>query len=177
MDDVDPTLLILLAVVALFVLKPDLLSSLLGGRSAATTPAAPPGPNVTLYQPPPATSVRAWQASGHGDGSGRDPANPAMPVGWKAGDPAWHSTTQATADARDSAYAAAHPCPSGQFWNSLSFQCTPLVDLSQPGQSWYGAPPPGETPSLRSTPSAPAAVAEIKASNRRQALFTPWSGS
>lgn len=168
MDDVDPTLLILLAVVAVFVLKPDLLSGLLGGRSASATPAAPPGPNVTLYQPPPATNRAAWQASGHGDGSGRDAANPAMPVGWKPGDPTWQSTDQKTAAAKVAAYNAEHPCPSGQQWNGLVNQCLPLG-------GWYEVPLPGQPPQQRSQPAAPAAVSEIKASQRRAALFTPWS--
>lgn len=176
MDD-DPTLLILLAVVAVFVLKPDLLSSLFGGRAAS--PAAPTGPNPTLYQPPPANSRAAWSALGYGDGSGRDQANPLMPVGWKPGDPLWHNTTQEKADARDAAYARQHPCPSGQFWNSLSFQCTDLVDPNKPGQRWYGTPPTPQIPpdAPRAQPAAPAAVSEIKASQRRSAVFTPFTGA
>lgn len=168
MDDVDPTVLILLAVVALVILKPDLLSGLLGGRPASATPAAPPGSHVTLQQPP----TSAWQATGHGDGSGRDAANPAMPVGWKPGDPVWKDTNQATADKRVAAYNAEHPCPSGQMWNGLVSQCLPL------GGGWTEmGPPPGQPSQQRSTPAAPSTVSEIKASTRRAALFTPWSGS
>ncbi|MFL5381296.1 MAG: hypothetical protein ACJ8GN_02095 [Longimicrobiaceae bacterium] len=178
MDD-DPTLLIvLLAVVAVVILKPDLLSSVFGGRGTTPTPANPLGPNTQLYQPPAANpGLAAWQASGHGDGSGRDPSNPIMPIGWRPGDPTWHSTTQAKADAKDAAFAREHPCPAGQFWNSLSYQCTELVDPNKPGQRWYGAPPNAQTPppAPRAESSPPAAVSEIKASSRRAALFTPWS--
>jgi hypothetical protein len=168
--DLDPVTMILLVVVAIVLLKPDLLSSLFGKRPAGAGAGMPGGYILT---PPPSggindpNSAGAWRAAGMGDGSGRNAANPEMPTNWKPGQPIWNQIDSGTPAVE--AFNREHPCPAGQQFNTFSQQCQTLggwqtvaTPLSQPPQS---------------VPSPPAAVFEVKSSNYRDAHFTPFTGA
>jgi hypothetical protein len=199
MDDIDTPTLLILAVVIVLVLKPDLLSSLFGGKSSSSTPQAYAPGGYTLLQPPPAASggvgdpasVRAWQAAGLGDGSGRDEKNRAMPVGWTPGQPIWNDLNKAMGDAAVEAYKRAHPCPDhDQVWNSILGKCvTPYVsDGTGGGGTWEALPAPCgyvtnkdgialPAPCPPRSEGVPDSVAQVKAAQKRAALFTPWSNA
>jgi hypothetical protein len=165
MDDFDPVLLIVLAVVAVMVLKPDLLSGLFGGRRSSAPPVEAPAPYPTLLQPPAAQQPRTQLAP------------------WRTYIP--ESPHQVEQNALD----REHGCPPGQAYNTISNQCqtinvrcgspTGACDLEgRPLPAWVGVPPAQTPPDPpRSQGSPPETVHAIKASQRRSALFTPWSNN
>lgn len=179
MDDLDPTTMIVLAVIAVLLLKPDLLSGLLGGGAA-------PGPGygtgapsyVTLQPPPPASNPTRWPGD---DGHAKPPTVPGS-----------------VHDA---------DCPPGQVWNGLANVCMVQTSIGDPNAHWtsgaslcpsgvgYDAargvcvdsrtgevtqplttPGPGPAPTPpQPSPGAPTSVSEVKAAAKRAALFTPFA--
>jgi len=187
MDDLDPTTLILIAVVAVLLLKPDLISSLLGGGASVPYgggggPYGVGGPYVTL-QPPPVScpSGYAWDGQrcvGLGfHPTGSDPTAPGIPVDLTptpaSGGVGFGGGGQRVIDDPNARKvlglppidpnAEPPPSRSGPFGNGLA---NALAAVS--------GPPPAEPP--QASPSAPAAVGDVKAAAKRARLFTPLSG-
>lgn len=160
MED-DTMLIVLVAAAALLLLKPSLLSGLFGGSSVGVGPGlgggAAVGPFIPLQQPPAAHETPEQIYA-------QEYAQP-----WVQFDPNAESAA---------AFARSHPCPPGQSWNHFSGVCQQEIIAGAPGNApWIGHPPPAQVPPGAPTapPAAPAAVAEVKAANRRAALFTPYS--
>jgi hypothetical protein len=154
MDDLDPTTMIVLAVIAVLLLKPDLLSGLLGGGAGAPAPGpiySGTAPNyVTLQPPPPSTNSNPTTWPGP-DGHAKPPTLPGS--------------------VHDS------DCPPGQVWNGLAGACMEIHAIGDPDAKWVTlpvAPPPAPEPPQPS-PGAPTSVSEVKAAAKRAALFTPFA--
>lgn len=114
MDDLDPTTLILIAVVAVLLLKPDLLSGLFGGQPSATgggVPYGAGGPFVTLQPPPP-----QWPNGGHATPptlpGEADPTLPKMHIG-DTNVPGWSVTapSQCGFTTDEKGWTVPVPCP------------------------------------------------------------------